>query len=89
MPQQHTEGESPSVDELNSTPEPTTTLHETPEEIESDTSTYLEGHEREHADPHEVEPMADVHEPQSDGDSTPTDEEEEEESDDLDDPGAE
>ena len=37
-----------------------------------------EGHENEPADPREVEPMADVHEPQSDGDSTPTDEEEEE-----------
>ncbi|HZL28332.1 MAG TPA: SMC-Scp complex subunit ScpB [Acidobacteriaceae bacterium] len=31
-----------------------------------------------HEDADEVEPMADVHEPQSDGDSTPTDEEEEE-----------
>jgi segregation and condensation protein B len=81
--QQHedTEGESPSpdssVDELNSAPEPTTALHETPEEIESDKSVAPEGHEHEHRDPHEVEPMADVHEPQSDGDSTPTDEEEE------------
>jgi segregation and condensation protein B len=30
------------------------------------------------ADPHDVEPMAGVHEPQGDGDSSPTDEEEEE-----------
>jgi segregation and condensation protein B len=83
MPQhEDTEGESPSgessVDERNAEPEPTTILHETPEEIESDKSVYREGHEHEHTDPHEVEPMADVHEPQSDGDSTPTDEEEEE-----------
>jgi len=84
MPQpEETEEESPSgessVDEINAVPEPTTVLHETPEEIESDKSVAPEGHEHEHPDPHEVEPMADVHEPQSDGDSTPTDEEEEEE----------
>jgi segregation and condensation protein B len=64
-----------SLDERNAAPEPTTVLHKTPEEIESDKSVYLEGREREHADPHEVEPMADVHEPQADGDSEPTDEE--------------
>ena len=34
-----------SIDEINATPEPTTILHDTPEEIESDKSTYLEGHE--------------------------------------------
>ena len=80
---EETEEESPgggsSVDERNSAPEPTNILHETSEEIESDDSVALEGHEHEHTDPREVEPMADVHEPQSDGDSTPTDEEEEEE----------
>jgi segregation and condensation protein B len=64
-----------SLDERNAAPEPTTILHKTPEEIESDKSVYLEGHEREHANPHEVEPMADVHEPQADGDSEPPDEE--------------
>jgi len=64
-----------SLDERNAAPDPTTVLHKTPEEIESDKSVYLEGHEREHTDPHEVEPMADVHEPQADGDSESTDEE--------------
>jgi segregation and condensation protein B len=73
------EGGSTSVDEINSVPEPTTILHETPEDILSDKSVAPEGHEREHADPHEVEPMADVHEPQADGDSESTDEEDEEE----------
>ena len=66
-----------SLDELNAAPEPTTVLHQTPEEMESDKSVAPEGHEREYANPHEVEPMADVHEPQADGDSDPTDEEEE------------
>jgi segregation and condensation protein B len=77
--QVHESGESPSLDELDAAPEPTTVLHNTPEEIESDKSVAPEGHEREHADPHEVEPMADVHEPQADGDSEPTDVEEEQE----------
>jgi segregation and condensation protein B len=76
-PEEKADGESSSMDELNSAPEPTTILHDTPEEIEADKSVKPEGHEHEHADPHEVEPMADVHEPQSDGDSTPTDVEEE------------
>jgi segregation and condensation protein B len=66
-----------SLDELNAAPEPTTVLHQTPEEMESDKSVAPEGHEHEYANPHEVEPMADVHEPQADGDSDPTDEEEE------------
>jgi len=89
MPQQHEDegDESPSeesgseessLDERNAAPESTTVLHETPEDLESDKSVAPEGHEHEHTDPHEVEPMADVHEPQSDGDSTPTDEEAEE-----------
>ena len=89
MPQEHEDADDESarddasrddasIDERNAAPEPTIVLHETPEEIESDKSVAPEGHEHEHTDPHEVEPMADVHEPQSDGDSTPTDEEEEE-----------
>ncbi len=79
IPMQHEDEDGgSSVDELNSGTEPTTILHETPEDIESDKSVYLEGRAHEHNDPHEVEPMADIHEPQSDGDSTPTDEEEEE-----------
>jgi hypothetical protein len=56
-------------------PEPTNVLHETPEEMISDKSVAPEGHEHEHGDPHEVEPMANEHEPQADGDSEPTDEE--------------
>jgi segregation and condensation protein B len=63
-------GESPSVDELNATPQPTNILHESVEDILADDSTAPEGHNREHANPSEVEPMADVHEPQADGDST-------------------
>ena len=60
-------GTSPSVDEINAAPEPTTTLHETVEEILSDKSAHLEGHNEEHADPHEVEPMAGIHSDQADG----------------------
>jgi len=63
-------GTSNSLDEINAVPEATNTLHETPEEIIADDSTHPEGHEHEHANPHEVEPMADQHEPQADGDST-------------------
>jgi segregation and condensation protein B len=74
---QHEVSGGTSLDELNAASEPTTILHKTPEEIESDKSVAPEGHEHEHADPHEVEPMADVHEPQADGDSEPTDEESE------------
>ena len=59
-----------SVDELNAAPEPTTRVHENVEDILSDDSTAPEGHNHEHADPHEVEPMAEEHEPQADGDST-------------------
>lgn len=62
-------GTSTSLDELNSAPEPTTTVHEDVEEMLSDNSTAPEGHEREHADPGEVEPMAEQHEPQADGNS--------------------
>jgi len=54
---------------LNSAPEPTTTVHEDVEEMLSDDSSAPEGHNREHADPKEVEPMAEQHEPQADGDS--------------------
>jgi len=66
-------GTSNSLDEINAVPEATNTLHETPEEIIADDSTHPEGHEHEHANPHEVEPMADQHEPQADGDSTDKD----------------
>jgi segregation and condensation protein B len=62
-------GTPTSVDELNAAPEPTTTVHEDVEEMLSDDSTAPEGHNKEHADPSEVEPMAEQHEPQADGDS--------------------
>jgi len=66
-------GSPNSVDEINTVPEPTNTVHESVEDILSDNSTAPEGHKHEHADPHEVEPMADQHEPQADGDSEETD----------------
>jgi len=62
-------GTPTSVDELNAAPEPTNTVHEDVEEMLSDDSTAPEGHNKEHADPSEVEPMAEQHEPQADGDS--------------------
>jgi segregation and condensation protein B len=65
-------GTSALVDEANAAPEPTYTSHDTPEDLMSDKSAYLEGHNREHEDPAEVEPMADVHSDQADG--TPEDE---------------
>jgi segregation and condensation protein B len=61
------EGISQGVDEINAVPESTTILHETPEEMLSDKSVAPEGHNREHEDPSEVEPMAEVHEAQADG----------------------
>jgi segregation and condensation protein B len=64
-------GGSPPVDELNAVPTPTHIHHDTPEDLLSDHSTALEGHNREHRDPTEVEPMAEVHSPQADG--TPED----------------
>lgn len=71
--------QTPPLNERNAEQEPTTELHETPEEIESDDSVAPEGHETEpEATPEEAaaaEPSAGIHEPQSDGDSTPTDEE--------------
>jgi len=77
-PQEQDSAESPRVDEINSAPEPTTAFHETTDELIEDKSVAPEGHEHEHSDPHNVEPMADVHEPQADGDSSPTDDEDEE-----------
>jgi segregation and condensation protein B len=77
MEESQEHGESSAVDEINAAPEPTTELHETTDETIADKSVAPEGHEHEHADPNDVEPMADVHEPQADGDSSPTDEEEE------------
>lgn len=70
------EGTPTSLDEANSAPEPTNTLHENVEEMISDHSTRPEGHNHEHTESHEVEPPAHepVHEPESepqaDGDSS-------------------
>ena len=61
------EGGSPSIDEINAAPEPTTELHNSSEEMIGDHSSAPEGAAREHVDPSEVEPMADVHEAQADG----------------------
>jgi segregation and condensation protein B len=63
---------SPSLDEIHSAPEPTHVHHDTPEDLMSDKSTHPEGVKHEHADPHEVEPMAEIHSDQADG--TPEDE---------------
>ena len=68
----HDTGHSPALDELHAVPAPTHIHHDTPEDLMSDRSTALEGHNREHNDPTEVEPSADIHSPQPDG--TPDDE---------------
>jgi len=65
------DGTSAPVDEANAAPEPTHIHHDTPEDLISDKSAALEGRNREHDDPSEVEPMADVHSDQADG--TPED----------------
>jgi segregation and condensation protein B len=72
-PHNPSEEDATSLDEINSAPEPTTILHDTPEDMLADDSSHPEGHQHEHADPHEVEPMADQHEPQADGNSTDED----------------
>jgi segregation and condensation protein B len=56
-----------TLDEINAAPEATYIAHDTPEDLIADRSTVPEGHMREHADPREVEPMADVHGSQADG----------------------
>jgi segregation and condensation protein B len=65
-------GTPTSVDELNAAPEPTNVVHADVEEMLSDDSTAPEGHNTEHTDPKEVEPMAEQHEPQADGNSEDT-----------------
>jgi segregation and condensation protein B len=67
------EGSSSSLDEINAVPEPTTTLHESVEEILGDDSSYLEGHNREHADPTEVEPSSDKRAEDGDAEENPAD----------------
>jgi len=64
--------------EIDSAPPPTTTLHESVEELISDDSTKPEGHAHEHTDPHHVEPVS---EPQADGDSSDEDSDDEDSSD--------
>ena len=59
-------GTTTSLDELNAAPEPTTTLHESIEDVMSDDSTNPEGNNREHADKTEVDPQADQVEPMGD-----------------------
>jgi segregation and condensation protein B len=61
------DGGSPPIDEQNTPPEPTYIHHDTTEDLMADDSTYLEGHNREHEDPSEVEPSANIHSPQPDG----------------------
>jgi len=79
IPMEDPNGGTPtSLDEINSAPEPSTTLHESVEELISDDSTKPEGHHHEHADAHKVEPAS---EPQADGDSSDEDINEEDRSD--------
>ena len=66
-------GDSPALDELNSAPEPTTTLHDSVEDILADDSTSPEGHNREHADPTEVEPSSDKRAEDGDTEENPAD----------------
>lgn len=61
------QGTPTSLNESDAASEPAQALHESVEDVLSDDSTRPEGHEREHADPSEVEPMAEVHEAQADG----------------------
>jgi segregation and condensation protein B len=66
-------GGSPPIDELNAAPEPTHIHHDTVEDLMSDKSPYLEGHNREHADKTEVDPQASDTEATSDVDCSQTD----------------
>jgi segregation and condensation protein B len=63
-------GKSPAVSEINAAPEPTNTLHESVDDMISDKSYSPEGGNREPSTYSEenVEPNADVHQPQADGD---------------------
>jgi segregation and condensation protein B len=68
------QGTSAPVAEHDSAPDPTHILHDTPEDLMADDSYAPEGHKREHADKHEVEPMhetksmSETHSAQADGD---------------------
>jgi segregation and condensation protein B len=62
------EGTSAPVSEADAAPEPTHIHHETTEDLMSDKSTHPEGVKHEHADKTEVEPMAEIHSVQADGD---------------------
>jgi segregation and condensation protein B len=66
-------GGSPPIDELNAVPEPTHIHHDTAEDLMSDKSDYLEGHNREHADKTEVDPQAPDAETTSQSECAPTD----------------
>ena len=56
-----------SVDEVNAAPAAEGVLHETPEELLGDKATKPDGAMQEHANPHDVEPNANVHEAQAYG----------------------
>lgn len=74
-------GDSPALDEINAVPEPTNIVHESAEEMVSDKSYAPEGGNTEPARHSEeaitaaedVEPNAEYHEPQADGDDRETD----------------
>ena len=66
--------EEAEISESHASPELTAVLHDTPEDMQD-----AAPEEHELGNARDVEPMANVHEPQSDGDSSPTDEEVEEE----------
>jgi len=65
---------SPALGELEAAPEPTHILHDTPEDLMSDKSVHLEGHNREHADKAEVDPRVSNADGTSQADCAPTDE---------------
>jgi segregation and condensation protein B len=64
---------SAPLNEQAAVPSPTHMHHDTPEDLISDKSTAPEGHNREHQDPHEVEPMAEIHSAQADGEPDDSD----------------
>jgi segregation and condensation protein B len=59
---------SAPIAETDSAPEPTHVLHDTPEDLMADDYVAPEGSQHQHPAPSEVEPLADVHSAQTDGD---------------------
>jgi segregation and condensation protein B len=68
------EGGSHSLDEANAVPEPTTTVHESVEEMMGDDSTHPEGHNREHENRTEVKPDSGKRAEDGDTEENPADE---------------